>query len=164
MTLQAPLLPCPWIPQGQPLAKAPTAIPPTWEGPVWRSPPNLLLLDWNPNQGQKRDQIWWAIPANGSQQRWAGEATLTGGKRSEPVGGSPWENTLWGNATLMLKHSTMPNGRWQPLGCPLPSRRPQVGGMPQPGSAGCSPRISCPLQMPPVPGISWPWGRKRPWP
>ena len=44
---------------------------PTYTGePGWRSLPNPPLLNWDANQGQKRDWIWWTIPANGSWWRW----------------------------------------------------------------------------------------------
>ena len=43
--LLAPLLSCPWIPHDLPLAKAPSAIPPTLEGPGLKCLPNNLLVD-----------------------------------------------------------------------------------------------------------------------
>ena len=56
---------------------------------------------------------------------------------------------------MISRPSSMPNGRWQPSGCQLTSKRPQGGGMPHPGLVGFTPRISCPLLIPLVPQYFW---------
>ena len=104
-------------------------------------------------------------PTAGSLQRWTGsEVPPTNGKKSEVMGGSPWEDASWGSVSPMLRPCNMPSGRWWPSGCPLPNMRPLVGGMLHPGSEGCVPRISCPVPMPQALRSSGLWGRWRPWP
>ena len=74
--------------------------------------------------------------------------TLTGGKKSKPVG-----EPVHGKHTSVKRGLQWPRG---PALCPMagsaaflaashPRRRPWGGGMPYPGSAGSAPRISCPI-------------------
>ena len=81
----------PWLPP----VRVPSATPPIQEGPGLKSQPNHPLVDPkpNPNQGQKRGQIQLPTLADGSMWRWKGLGTLTGGKKSKPVGESPWAAT-----------------------------------------------------------------------
>ena len=70
MLLQAPLLPCPWIPYSHLALRTPSAIPPTWEALIWRSMSNTLLIYLNPSHGSKGCWTQWTILANRSSQRW----------------------------------------------------------------------------------------------
>ena len=61
-------------------------------GGAWpKAPLNPLLLNWDPDQDQKGNWIWWTTPANGFWCWWTGLETIpSGGRKLELVGGFPW--------------------------------------------------------------------------
>ena len=163
----APLLPCPWIPHGMPLVKAPRTMLPIWEGPGLKSQPNHLLVnpDWEPNQGPRKDR-----PSK-LPHRWISVEMSRLGTHNPPLveGDQSQQESLLGRPVLWRKATIARSnilcyGRWQLSGCQLPSRRPLNGGMPHPGLVGFTPKILCLSLMPLTPRTYGLWGRRRPWP